>query len=109
MNRRSLLGSTVLGVAALLKWPRSIGTALADDDNWRHGVSLYGDLKYPAGFKHFDYVNPQAPKGGAVRLMAFGTFDNFNHVVAGLKGLFAALAGTICDTLMASALDEVSS
>jgi hypothetical protein len=40
MNRRSLLGYTMLAVAALLKWPRSIGTALADDKNWRHGVSL---------------------------------------------------------------------
>ena len=46
---------------------------------WKHGLSLFGDLKYPADFKQFDYVNANAPKGGAVRLMAFGTFDNFNH------------------------------
>ena len=39
--------------------------------------------------------------------MALGTFDNFNHAMAGLKGLFAAAAGTICDTLMASSLEEV--
>ena len=63
-------------------------------------------LKYPAGFRHFDYVNPQAPKGGTLRLAALGTFDNFNQVVAGLKGLFAAAAGTICDTLMVASLDE---
>ena len=68
---------------------------------WRHGLSLFGDLRYPPGFRHFDYVNPQAPKGGTVRLVALGTFDNFNQIIAGLKGLFAAAAGTICDTLMA--------
>jgi len=34
---------------------------------WRHGLSLFGELKYPAGFKHFDYVNPSAPKAGSVR------------------------------------------
>jgi microcin C transport system substrate-binding protein len=76
--------------------------------HWRHGLSLFGELKYPAGFRHFDYVNPQAPKGGTVRLAALGTFDNFNQVVAGLKGLFAAAGGMICDTLMTPALDEPS-
>ena len=34
---------------------------------WKHGLSLFGDMKYPEGFKHFDYVNPQAPQGGTVR------------------------------------------
>jgi len=57
MNRRSLLGSALLSLAALLKWPRSIGSALADDKNWRHGVSLFGNLKYPAGFRHFEPSN----------------------------------------------------
>src|SRR6266536_3175317 len=75
---------------------------------WRHGLSLFGELKYPAGFKHFDYVKPNAPKAGSVRLMALGTFDNFNEVVAGLKGSIAAGAGMISDTLLVSALDEVS-
>jgi microcin C transport system substrate-binding protein len=37
-------------------------------------LSLFGELKYPSGFKHFDYVNPRAPKGGAARLRGFGTF-----------------------------------
>ena len=77
-----------------------------DGLKWRHGVSTFVDIKYPAGFRHFDYVNPQAPKGGTLRLAALGTFDNFNQVVAGLKGLFAAAAGTICDTLMVASLDE---
>jgi microcin C transport system substrate-binding protein len=76
--------------------------------DWRHGLSLFGQLKYPAGFKHFDYVNPNAPKAGIVRLNAFGTFDNFNEVVAGVKGSIAAGASMISDTLLVSALDEVS-
>jgi microcin C transport system substrate-binding protein len=52
---------------------------------WRHGISLFGGLKYPVGFKHFDYVDPKAPKGGLVRRGALGTFDNFNVVVAGIR------------------------
>ena len=91
MNRRWLLGSILLAVAARpLMWSRSIGAALADDKNWRHGVSLFGDLKYPIGFRHFDYVNADAPKGGTIREAAYGTFDNFNRVVAGVKGSLAA-------------------
>ncbi|WOG28062.1 extracellular solute-binding protein [Endozoicomonas sp. 8E] len=43
-----------------------------------HGLSRFHDLKYPASFKHFDYVNPQAPKGGIVSLFAHGTFDSLN-------------------------------
>ena len=108
MNRRSLLGSTVLAVAALLKWPRSIGSALADDKNWQHGVSLFGDLKYPAGFGHFDYVNADAPKGGTAREAASGAFDNFNGVVAGIKGSLATSIDLIYETLLVSSLDEIS-
>src|SRR6516165_9486551 len=91
MNRRSLLGSTLHALAALpLTRPRSIGAALADDKNWRHGVSSFGDLKYSAGFRHFEYVNADAPKGDTARQIAFGTFDNFNPVVADVKGSIAA-------------------
>ena len=56
---------------------------------WRHAISTFGDIKYPAGFRHFDYVNPDAPKQGVVRLFELGTFDNFNIVVQGLKGAIA--------------------
>lgn len=50
-----------------------------------HAIALHGEPKYPTGFEHFDYVNPQAPKGGIVRLMASGTFDTFNPYT--LKGI----------------------
>jgi len=75
---------------------------------WRHGMSLFGELKYPAEFRHFDYVNPGAPKGGVVRLTGFGTFDNLNPVVAGVKGTIVLGIDLIYDTLMAPALDEVA-
>lgn len=50
-----------------------------------HGFALYGDLKYPADFAHFDFVNPQAPKGGTLRLMGFGAYDSLNPYT--LKGI----------------------
>ena len=49
-----------------------------------HGYAQFATLKYPANFKHFDWVNPKAPKGGTVRLMAFGAFDTLNPYT--LKG-----------------------
>lgn len=75
---------------------------------WHHGLSLSGAPKYPAGFPHFDYVNPKAPTGGLVRRGAPGTFDNFNLVVAGVKGQLAAGITLIYETLMERALDEVN-
>jgi microcin C transport system substrate-binding protein len=75
---------------------------------WRHALSLFGDVRYPADFKRFDYVNPDAPKGGAARQIQVGTFDNFNLVVAGVKGSLAAGVGLIYESLMTQSLDEVS-
>jgi microcin C transport system substrate-binding protein len=98
--------------AAVLIFVLSLAPAAAQEKTserpWRHGMSLFGELKYPAEFRHFDYVNPSAPKGGAVRLTGFGTFDNFNLVVAGVKGTIAAGVDLIYDTLMVSSLDEVA-
>ncbi len=73
--------------------------ALADE-----GVALYGAPKYAPGFDHFDYVNPDAPKGGTVKLSAFGSFDNFNPFI--LKGEAAAPAGAAYETLMIQSADE---
>jgi microcin C transport system substrate-binding protein len=89
-----------------------MGTAHAqsapDGLAWRHAVSAYGDIKYPAGFKRFDYVNPDAPKGGIVRLFELGTFDNFNVVIQGLKGSIAGGATMINQTLTTRSQDEPS-
>jgi microcin C transport system substrate-binding protein len=112
VNRRSLLTSALLALAtrrlAPLAWT-SRAEAQAASPVWRHGVSLLGDLKYPSGFNHFDYIKSDAPKAGAARLTAIGTYDNFNTVVAGAKGSLAAGVDLIYDTLLVPALDEVSS
>jgi microcin C transport system substrate-binding protein len=75
---------------------------------WRHALSLFGDIKYPADFKRFDYVNPDAPKGGVARMISIGTFDNFNLAVAGVKGSIAPAAALIYETLMTRSQDEVA-
>ncbi len=75
---------------------------------WRHALSRFGDIKYPADFKRFDYVNPDAPKGGVARMIAIGTFDNFNVAVAGIKGSIAPAATLIYETLMTRSQDEVT-
>ena len=76
---------------------------------WRHGISLFENLKYAADFKHFEYVNPAAPKAGLARQGVIGMFDSFNMVVAGVKGDLAAGIEVIYESLMAPSLDEVSS
>jgi microcin C transport system substrate-binding protein len=109
LSRRTLLRSGAAALVSPTIGPIALeSTARADEPQWRHGLSLFGDLKYPAGFKRFDYVNPDAPKGGTVRLGGFGTFDNFNLVVSGVKGTLAAGVNEIYDTLLVPASDEVS-
>jgi microcin C transport system substrate-binding protein len=71
-----------------------------------HGFSPFGDLKYPADFKHFEYANPEAPKGGTVKLAAQGTYDNLNPFI--LRGIAAAGLGGVFDTLMVRTEDEMS-
>ena len=68
------------------------------------GIALYGEPKYQPGFTHFDYVNPDAPKGGAVKLAETGTFDSVNPFI--LKGVKAPGIGDTFETLMVSSLDE---
>lgn len=73
-----------------------------------HGYALWGDLKYAAGFSHFDYVNSNAPKGGELRLVSnlrVSTFDKYNPFT--IKGSAPAyLADLMFDTLLTGALDE---
>jgi len=112
LSRRSLLraGAATLAAPALgaLGAAPFAARAAAQEPVWQHGLSLFGEVKYPAGFKHFDYVNAAAPQGGEVRQIAFGTFDNFNQVIAGIKGSLASGLELISETLTASALDEIS-
>jgi microcin C transport system substrate-binding protein len=109
LSRRALLkfGAVSLSLPGLTSVP-AILPVRAQEKSWNHGLSLFGELKYPAGFKNFDYVNPAAPKSGTVRQIAFGTFDNLNLVVAGVKGSLAGGVTLATETLMTDALDEVS-
>ncbi len=73
----------------------------------RHGLSAFGELKYPADFKNFDYVNPDAPKGGRMAMIGTAgrtTFDSFNNYI--LKGDSAQGLEYLFDSLMARAFDE---
>ena len=111
-TRRSVIRATAATLAAPALGALGAGTfaggATAQARTWKHGLSLFGELKYPQDFKHFDYVNPAAPQGGVVRQVAFGTFDNFNSVVAGVKGSLALGTELFTETLTTPALDEVS-
>ena len=66
---------------ALLAGVLFSSASLADRYDYQHGVSYIEPLKYSAEFKHVEYVNPNAPKGGTLRFPELGTFDNFNVMV----------------------------
>ena len=76
-----------------------------------HGYALWGDLKYPEGFSHFDYVNPDAPKGGELRMVSnlrYSTFDKYNPFT--MKGSVPAyLSELIFETLLTGSMDETAS
>ncbi|HEY0908645.1 MAG TPA: ABC transporter substrate-binding protein, partial [Bradyrhizobium sp.] len=116
ITRRHLLQSGAFAAIA-----PSVGTATgvsligeahaqtaAGEPAWRHALSLFGDIKYPADFKRFDYVNPDAPKGGVARIISIGTFDNFNIAVMGVKGNIAPAATLVNETLMTQSQDEIT-
>ncbi len=91
-------GALVLGALLL---------ATTADAEPRHGLSIFGELKYPPDFTHFDYVNPDAPKGGRLAMVGSGgtkTFDSFNNFI--LKGDAAQGLGYLFDSLMTRAQDE---
>lgn len=110
--RRSLIESCRAGllagliVAAGVSPPAVAQTAPAVGGSFVHALTLMGEPKYPPGFKHFEYADPAAPKGGLVRLGAQGGFDNFNYVVSGLKGDLEGGVTLIYDTLMFDSGDE---
>lgn len=97
--RIAVLASLMVFLTALMAQPASAEP--------RHGLSIFGDLKYPADFKHFDYVNPDAPKGGKVSQVGPGsvtTFDSFNPYI--LMGDAAQGLDLLFDSLMVRAADE---
>lgn len=82
-------------------WPFGAG---AETSGPVHGLAMHGDVKYGPDFTHFDYANPDAPKGGEARLGGLGTFDSFNPFI--IKGLPANGVGLLFETLMIGSGDE---
>ncbi|TKB78618.1 MAG: ABC transporter substrate-binding protein, partial [Mesorhizobium sp.] len=102
---RTLLKSVLM----LAAFAGGLQAALADE--WRTTSSLIGESKYGDNFKHYDYVNPDAPKGGTLNSVAPGTFDSFNpYIVQGsaAAGFAPFGGGLLYDTLMEQATDEGS-
>ena len=84
-----------------------VPSAAPEANQRHHALSLIGEPKYQAGFPHFDWVNPDAPKGGTLRGFAEGSFDSLNPF--SVKGDPAGGLGLVYDSLMAGSPDEPSS
>jgi len=80
------------------------GISSAETPAALHALALHGEPKYPADFKHLDYVNPDAPKGGNLSMGVVGSFDSLNPFI--IRGLPAAGASMIYETLLEKSLDE---
>jgi microcin C transport system substrate-binding protein len=110
--RREFTRRDTLALAAGAATALAVAPAAGQEEAERHGISAFGDLKYPADFKHFDYVNPNAPKGGAFSQLGptrafnqnFLTFNSLNSFI--LKGDGAQGMELTFATLMARAEDE---
>lgn len=98
VSRRALM--LTVGAASLMGGRFRVAHAGAP----AHAISIYGDVKYGPDFRHFDYVRPDAPKGGTLAQGAIGSFDSFNPFI--LRGLPAAGIGQLFETLLTSSLDE---
>ncbi len=93
---RTALAAAALALAPLLAFGQEVTP--------RHAIAMHGEPKYGADFTHFDYADPEAPKGGAVRLSAIGTYDTLNPYT--LRGVAAAGLGYLFEPLMTSSSDE---
>ncbi len=109
ISRRGILAG---GAALLAARGRASAQTAPDWSRATHGLSVFGDLRYGPDFRHFEYVNPAAPKGGTIALQisstsgnqSFNTFNSFNIFI--LRGEGAAGVGATFDTLMSGTADE---
>lgn len=109
---RSVAARRSMIVAALLAGSATFGWAVSATEDGEtvikaHGISTFGDLKYPEGFPHLDYVNPDAPVGGTMSTWGFGSFDSLTPYI--LKGQPAPLSSIFFESLMTGTADEPSS
>ena len=101
-RRHFVQGSAVAVATSMAPLTALIGPAAAQEA--AHGLSLFGDLKYGPDFAHFDYVSPNAPKGGLLHLATVDTFSTLNPFT--LKGVSAAGAGLPFESLLEGSADE---
>jgi microcin C transport system substrate-binding protein len=99
---KKILGVTGLAFLAAMSLP---STAWAQDKEWQHFLAYVDEVKYPAGFTQFDYVNADAPKAGLLRLGDMGGFDTFNPILP--QGELASGLGLIYETLFTASYDEI--
>ncbi|MFT6456695.1 MAG: microcin C transport system substrate-binding protein [Pseudophaeobacter arcticus] len=97
----------ILGLAFALLLLAMPLRAAAEEVITSHGFAEFGELKYPKGFAHFDYVNPEAPKGGELSISAVGTFDSMNPFTR--QGRAGALASEHFEGLLVESYDEPGS
>ncbi|HEY7551441.1 MAG TPA: extracellular solute-binding protein, partial [Hyphomicrobiaceae bacterium] len=98
--------SLVLAPVGFLLALHPLVAAASEAAERHHALSLIGAPAYGPEFTHFDWANPDAPKGGRVRQMAFGTFDSLNPF--SIKGNAVGAMALIYDRLMTSSPDEAS-
>ena len=98
------VSATLIAIAALT------GPASAEEPPWRHGSTLFGELKYGPDFTRYDHVNPDAPKGGTLNEDASGSFDSLNpFIVRGRPAAgLAYTGGLLYDSLMEQSVDQPS-
>lgn len=98
----ALLSSLILALGALQARATDASTETLIKS---HGISTFGDLKYPADMAHLDYVNPDAPKGGEISIWGFGGFDSMNPYTP--KGRAGRLSTIFYESLLVSTADEI--
>ena len=97
--------SALVGLAGVVKIV-GVSVGYAQDRQFKHATSLFGDVKYPPDFKYFEYANPDAPKGGKLRIHSVGSYDSLNPFT--FKGEATAYGAISTEALMTSSLDEPS-
>ena len=101
-TRHMLMGSAILLGAVV--WAGQVWSDRHDPVTVSHGYSNFDELMYPADYPHWDYVNPDAPKGGEISQWSQGTFDSFNNSTR--KGTPAALASIGYESILAGTADD---
>ncbi|MBW3097769.1 extracellular solute-binding protein [Pseudohoeflea coraliihabitans] len=97
-----LLSLAALALSVVLPVTR----AAENVGGWTHAMAIVGEPKYAEGFARFDYVNPEAPKGGHLDLSEMGSFDTLNPLPA--KGDLAVGLGLVLEPLMMATEDEIA-